>query len=114
MAGPVRVGIGAIDRKITTLVDGGSRIYFFGGSYPVNTALVLDAQLSRNTIKNSPNAANMVLVRATYNFSKTAAVYAFAGYIRNAGTSGLSVDAGSLAGPGLNQTGIMSGIRKVF
>jgi predicted porin len=114
MAGSVRIGAGGIDRKITTTVDGGSRIYFLGASYPITPSIVLDAQASRNKIKNSPNSANMMLVRATYNLSKTASVYAFAGYIRNSGTSALSVDAGSAAGPGLNQTGVMTGIRKIF
>lgn len=114
MAGPVRIGVGGIDRKITTTVDGGSRIYFLGASYPMTLALILDAQVSRIRIKDSPNSANMVLARATYSFSKSASIYAFAGYIRNSGTSALSVDAGSVAGPGLNQTGIMTGIRKIF
>ncbi|PUA17111.1 porin [Glaciimonas sp. PCH181] len=107
------IGAGGIDRKTTTTVDGGSRIYSLGASYPIN-ALVLDAQVSRNKIKNSPNGADMVLARATYNLSKSTAVYAFAGYIRNSGTSTLSVDAGSVAGPGLNQTGVMAGVQKVF
>lgn len=113
MAGVTRIGLGAIDRRTSTLVDGGSTIYFVGASYP-SDAMIFDAQISRIKFRSSANAANMALVRATYYFSKRSSVYLMGGRINNAGKATLSIDAGSVSGPGLNQNGAMAGIRHIF
>ncbi len=114
MLGTVRVGAGVIDRKTSTLVASGSTIYFLGASYPVSTKLTVDGQASRIKFRNSDNSANMFLARATYYLSKRSSLYLMGGRIINSGTSTLSIDAGSVAGPGLSQNGIMAGIRHMF
>lgn len=112
--GTTRIGTGIIDRKTSKLTDGGSTIYFLGASYPLTPQVTLDAQVSRIAIKNSPNAATMILARATYYLSKRTSVYLMGGRIGNTGTSTLSIDASSVAGPGLSQVGAMTGVRVMF
>lgn len=112
--GKAKVGLGIIERKTHAATDNTADLYYLGVSYPFANNWVLDTQVSRLDVKNSPNASTLLATRATYNFSKRTAVYTSVGYIRNAGAAAISVSAGNSVGVGMNQTGIMAGIRHSF
>ncbi|BEV17306.1 porin [Herbaspirillum sp. DW155] len=115
MIGDVKIGGGVVDRRTraaTTNTD--SDLYYLGLSYPLTTALVLDAQVSRLDVKNSANDVTLSVARLTYNLSKRTALYTSVGYIKNGGTSAVAIDAGGTVGAGKNQFGVMSGIRHTF
>jgi len=85
-----------------------------GVSHPIGPALSLDAELSRSSVKDSPNAATMFSVRTVYRLSKRSAIYAMAGQVRNSGTSAVSLSAGGSVGPGMKQTGFAAGVHHEF
>ncbi|MDP3841204.1 MAG: porin [Oxalobacteraceae bacterium] len=114
MFGEAKVGLGLIKRKTHTASDNTADLYYLGVSYPFANDWVLDTQVSRLNVKNSPDASTLLTARATYNFSKRTAVYASAGHIRNDGTAAIAAGAGDTVGAGMNQTGIMTGIRHSF
>lgn len=116
MIGDVKIGGGVVDRRTRAAnnTNTDSDLYYLGVSYPLTTALVLDAQVSRLDVKNSPNDVTLSVARLTYNLSKRTAIYTSLGYIKNGGTSAVAVDAGGSVGAGKNQLGVMSGIRHTF
>jgi predicted porin len=94
-----------------------SDLFFVGASVNATPALVLDAEAIKLDIKDSPNAATLVALRATYNFSRRSAAYLSAGHITNDGALALSVSGsapGSSPVPGGSQNGLLVGIRHVF
>lgn len=110
-----KVGLGVIQRKIHAATDTKSNLYFLGASYPLaNNSWVLDGQLARLNVKDTDKVSTLLAARATYNFSKRTALYTSVGYMRNAGAAAIAVDAGGTVGAGMNQTGIMAGIRHSF
>lgn len=94
-----------------------SDLLFFGASYNVTPALMVDGAFYRLDFKNSDNKANLLALRATYSFSKRTAVYATVGHIANDGTLAISVSGtapGSLPIAGESQSGVLVGIRHSF
>ncbi|MBB5392325.1 MULTISPECIES: porin [unclassified Herbaspirillum] len=116
MLGDTKIGAGVIDRRTRAAanVNTDSDLYYLGVSYPISTALVLDAQISRLDVKSSPNDVNLLVARLTYNLSKRTALYTSVGRITNGGTSAVAIDAGGTIGAGKNQVGVMTGIRHTF
>ncbi|MDR6396134.1 porin [Herbaspirillum seropedicae] len=116
MLGDVKIGGGVVDRRTRAAANTNtdSDLYYLGVSYPLSVALVLDAQVSRLDVKNSPNDVTLSVARLTYNLSKRTAVYGSLGYIKNGGTSSVALDAGGTVGAGKNQLGVMTGIRHTF
>ncbi|QDD66292.1 porin [Herbaspirillum seropedicae] len=116
MLGDVKIGGGVVDRRTRAAANTNtdSDLYYLGVSYPLSVALVLDAQVSRLDVKNSPNDVTLSVARLTYNLSKRTAVYGSLGYIKNGGTSNVALDAGGTVGAGKNQLGVMTGIRHTF
>lgn len=112
--GAAKVSGGVLLRERENAAPLESRLYYLGVSYPITPALTLDAEVSRNDVKNSPNDATMAVVRGVYSLSKRTAVYAMAGRIKNHGASATSVSAGGTVGAGMSQTGLMAGIRHTF
>lgn len=112
--GQTKVGFGVIERKTHAASDTKSDLYFLGFSYPFANNWVLDSQFSRLNIKGKNNDSTLLVARATYNLSKRTALYTSVGNIRNAGVAAIAVDAGGTVGAGMNQTGIMTGIRHSF
>jgi len=116
--GDWKVGAGALRR-----VNGGnpatpkSDLLFLGASVNATPALVLEAEAYKLDFKNSPNAATLLALRATYNFSRRTAAYLSAGHMANDGTLALSVSGGapgSAPVAGGSQSGLLAGIRHVF
>jgi predicted porin len=94
-----------------------SNLFFVGASVNATPALVLDAEAIKLDFKNSANAATLVALRATYNFSRRTAAYLSAGHIANDGSLALSVSGGAPGSapiPGGSQSGLLAGIRHVF
>jgi predicted porin len=91
-----------------------SDLYYFGATYPLSAVVILDAQVARLNVKNSPNDASMAVARLTYNLSKRTALTSSLGYMKNGGTAAIAIDAGGTVGPGLNQAGFFAGVRHLF
>ena len=106
---------GVIDR--TTHAATGlsqSDLYYLGVSYPVTPLTTLDTQVARRNTKDVNADVSMLVARLTYYFSKRTAVYGAVGWMKNSGTSAVSLDAGGSVGVGLTQSGIMTGLRHSF
>jgi predicted porin len=114
MLGKVKVAGGIVDRRTAAATEAESRIYFAGLSYPLALRWVLDAQIGRLEVANSPNDSCTVVARASYAFSKRTIAYVSLGHMRNEGKAALSVSAGGTVGAGLDQNGLMLGLRTGF
>ncbi|WP_050461424.1 porin [Herbaspirillum autotrophicum] len=114
MVGDTRIGLGVLDRKTQTAVNSDSDLYYLGVSYPFLTAWVLDAQVSRLKFNGTSNVSTLSVARLTYNLSRRTALYTSVGYIKNGGNAAIAVDAGGTVGVGMNQLGIMTGVRHTF
>ena len=115
MVGQLKLGGGIIDRTIraaTGPVD--SQLLYFGAAWPVAPALVLDAQVAKLAVKDSPNDATLATARLTYHLSKRTAIYGAVGRMDNDGTSAVALDAGGTVGAGRTQNGMMAGLRHFF
>src|SRR5450830_794285 len=115
MLGSNKIGMGVMDRKTrAAAVNTNSDLYDLGFSYPISTALVLDAQVAKLSIKGSANKSTLSVARLTYNLSKRTALYTSLGYMKNAGTAAIPLDVGGTVGTGMNQFGVMTGVRHTF
>src|SRR5450830_1214063 len=116
MLGSAKLGMGVMDRKTraAAAVNTNSDLYYLGVSYPLSTALVLDAQMARLNIKGSANKSTLSVARLTYNLSKRTALYTSLGYMKNGGTAAIPLDVGGTVGTGMNQFGVMTGVRHTF
>lgn len=114
MLGATKVGAGIIERRKSAAVDYKTRLWFLGASYPISPSLVLDGQVARFKEKNSDNSATLLVARLTYNLSKRTSVYTSIGQMNNSGKAKFALDAGGTAGTGLNQRGIVAGLKHSF
>ncbi|KAF3997630.1 porin [Glaciimonas immobilis] len=114
MLGQTKIGLGLVDRKIQAATDTHSDLYYLGVSYPFANYWVLDAQVSRLKIKDTAKVSTLSVARLTYNLSKRTALYTSFGYIQNSGSAAVALDAGGTVGIGLNQVGVMTGVRHTF
>ncbi|WP_416348546.1 porin [Glaciimonas sp. Gout2] len=114
MLGLTKIGAGLVDRKIKDATDTHSDLYYVGASFPFASYWVLDAQVSRLKIMGTPKVSTLAVARVTYNLSKRTALYTSLGHIENAGSAAVALDAGGTVGTGLNQVGVMTGIRHTF
>lgn len=114
MAGEVKLGAGLIDRRTRTLIETGTGLYYLGATYALTPQWQLDAQVSRLSVDDTPKKSTLSVARVSYLLSRRTAVHGSFGYMRNAGGAAVAVDAGGTVGAGLNQTGVMLGIRHTF
>lgn len=114
--GDLKFGLGVLNRRTDAVanVHTRSNLWYLGISYPLSAALILDAQVSRLDVKDSPNDVDLAVARLTYMLSKRTALYTSLGYLRNHGTSAVAIDSGGTVKAGSNQTGVMTGIRHTF
>jgi len=89
-------------------------LYWAGGTYNVTPALILRGAVYRTDIRNSPNDATSYVLGAGYNFSKRTDVYLNVAYMANEGTSNFAVPTAMTVSPGVNQTGVVMGVKHVF
>jgi predicted porin len=116
--GGVKVGGGWLHRRLEGDAQSvTTNMAYLGVSVPVG-AWDLDAQVSH--LQNNTFGANGTLgvARAAYNLSKATAVYAIVGYMKNGDKAVYSVSGTSLIpsipAPGVDQAGIMLGMRHLF
>lgn len=114
MVGTTKIGAGVLQRATRTATNTDSDLYFIGVSVPVEAQLQIDAQYALLKVKGTPDKSSLYAVRATYFLSKRTAAYASLGYIRNEGAAAIPVDAGGTIGKGMNQAGLMAGVRHTF
>jgi predicted porin len=116
MLDSLKIGGGVLDRKTRAAanVNTDSDLWFLGAAYWLSPALMLDGQIAKLNIKGSNNDSTMTIARLTYNLSKRTAVYTSVGYMKNAGTAALALDAGGTVGVGKNQAGMMVGLKHMF
>ncbi|NOV24310.1 porin [Cupriavidus necator] len=112
-----KLGLGLLSRNNQASATPRSDLWFAGASHDLTPAFNLAGELYYLWYRHSANRAWLGAIRGTYAFSKRTSVYATAGYIDNRGQSALSVSGGSPGGnpaPGVNQAGVMLGIKQIF
>ncbi|TDF64934.1 porin [Cupriavidus sp. L7L] len=91
-----------------------SSLYWIGGSYKIQPALTLAAGVYRNDQRQSSNGAMSYALSAIYAVSKRTEVYLNAAFMDNRGTSTSGVALGGSVAPGVNQTGVVGGVKHIF
>ena len=111
----LKIGGGVIERTIRAAsgpVD--TQLLYFGAAYPLAPALVLDGQVARLYVKDSPNDSTLATARLTYHLSRRTAIYGAIGRMNNDGVAAVALDAGGTVGAGRKQNGVMAGLRHFF
>lgn len=85
-----------------------------GSSYNFTPAWVVRAGLYRTDIRNSSNDAMSYAVTTEYSLSKRSTLFLNASYMDNKAASALSVVIGGTGYAGVNQTGVVAGVRHIF
>jgi predicted porin len=114
MVGAAKIGGGLLQRRTRALAATDSDLYFIGASVPFAVQWVLDTQYAQLNVKGTSNKSALATARLSYLLSKRTALYTSLGHIRNRGAAALPVDAGGTVGKGINQAGLMAGIRHTF
>jgi predicted porin len=91
-----------------------SLMTYAGATYRISPALTIDAQVSKLDYRDSANDTRQLLVRGVLELSKRTAIYAAAGRVDNSGIAAVALSAGGSVGAGLNQTGVITGIKHSF
>ena len=115
--GQLKLGAGWVARTTRAAVKSDSDLYYLGASYPLTAAWTLDAEVARLRTSIANGKSTLAAARATYAISKRTAVYGLAGFIDNNAGASLSVSGGqALSGlpNGVNQAGVMAGVRHLF
>jgi predicted porin len=116
-----KIGLGWLGRRVVTnspaLPNARSDLFFLGASYFVTPAFIVDGEVYRIVNSDHDTRATMSTLRTTYQLSKRTAVYAQASYLGNSAKARYSVSGGgggTTPGAGMNQTGVMVGVRNSF
>ena len=112
--GEVKIGAGLMSRKTHIVTNSDADLFYIGASYPFAHQWVIDTQLARLNVIGLTDASTLLASRLSYHFSRRTTAYASIGHITNKGAAAISVSAGDTVGTGMNQTGIMTGIRHAF
>lgn len=91
-----------------------AHLYWIGGSYNITPAFVLRGGVYRTDRRDSPNDAMSYALAMAYSLSKRTDVYLNASYMDNKGASTLGVVNGGTVPAGVNQTGVVAGIKHIF
>lgn len=113
-AGAVKFTGGILHRATLAATDVGSNLIHAGVTVPLGTAWTVDGQVGKLAVGASPNDAVIVALRASYAFSRRTVAYLSAGHIRNSGTSAIAVSPGATTLAGMDQSGVMAGLRLAF
>jgi predicted porin len=115
----VKIGGGWLYRSIDTDTRNlHTYLYYLGASIPVQS-MTFDGQIAYMDNPSYDSKPTLVVLRASYAFSKRTAAYLSAAYLRNSGNGpAYSVSASSLAvhapNPGQSQIGTLIGLRHAF
>ena len=114
MAGATRIGAGLIARRTEAAATTRSELYYLGMSAPLAPQWQLDAQVARLSVKDSARRSTLAVARLSYLFSKRTVAHVSIGHMDNAGGAAVALDAGGTVGAGLDQNGILVGLRHAF
>lgn len=109
-----KLGLGLIARDNDGSATPRSRLSYIGAAYNITPLLTIDGQLSRLDIRQSSNDSTQLVLRGIYNLSKRSAVYVAVARMNNDGKAAVALSAGGSVGAGLNQNGIITGIKHSF
>lgn len=122
--GAATVGAGYLHRDNRGVVAPGvtdktSDYWWIGGTYFLVPQVSLDLQYGHLDVKGTELGASVIAARVSYLFSKRTAAYVTAGRVFNQRDASISVDGGSLPPasnplPGVDQTGVLVGLRHKF
>jgi predicted porin len=124
MFGNSTIGTGFVHRinhgaQTATVFNAISNFWWFGGTYLLRPDIALDAQFGHLTVSGSDSGASVIAARAMYFLSKQTATYVTVGRMFNQRHGTFALDASVIPPaatplPGVNQTGVMVGIRHLF
>lgn len=117
LLGPVKLAGGWIGRTTRAAIKSDSDILYVGASYPMTLQLTLDAEVGRLRTSLNDGRSTLATARATYALSKRTAIYGIGGFIDNNPGANLSVSGGqplTNLPNGVNQLGVMAGMRHLF
>lgn len=112
-AGTIKVAGGVLHRSNESTASFSSNLIHIGAMVTFGT-WAIDGQLARLNVVHSASDAVMVAARVTYFLSRRTAAYATAGRVSNHGTSALAVSPGATTLAGMDQSGVMLGMRHAF
>ncbi|MFP3557534.1 porin [Paraburkholderia sp. SIMBA_049] len=122
--GTATVGAGYLHRinhgaQTATLFDAVSNYWWLGGTYLPVPQIALDVQFGHISVNSSSAGASVIAARAAYLLSKRSTVYVTVGHMFNERNATFTVDGGVLPPastplPGVDQTGVMVGVRHQF
>lgn len=110
----LKIGAGMIHRETETLVTTVSNLFFLGAEYRFTPSVILDAEVFHLNVASSPNDSTLFVSRLIYALSERTMVYTSVAFMKNRGMAALPVSAGATVGAGMDQTGVMVGIRQDF
>ncbi|WP_075790923.1 porin [Massilia putida] len=113
-AGNVKFTGGILHRENLSANSFESNLFHAGVTVALDARWTLDGQVGKLAVNASPNDATIVAVRATYAFSRRTVAYLSAGHIANGGTSAIAVSPGATTLAGMDQSGVMAGLRLAF
>jgi len=101
------------------VTDKSSDYWWIGGIYYFVPQVSLDLQFGHLDVKGTDLGASVIAARVSYLFSKRTAAYITAGRVFNQRDASISIDGGSPPPtsnplPGVDQTGVMVGLRHKF
>ncbi|TGN95698.1 porin [Burkholderia sp. USMB20] len=117
--GGVKLSGGWVGRRISAQAASlSTNLYFGGASYVFTPTFSVDAQYVAFRNKSQNADGNLVVLRGSYNLSKSTVLYAMVAHMSNKGTGTYSVSDSSItpASPpaGQGQTGVAVGMRHGF
>lgn len=115
-AGPftAMAGYRFLQGTLTLAPEVRASLYWVGASYKFQPAFTLAAGVYRNDQRHSPNGAVSYSLSGIYALSKRTELYVNASYMDNRGASTNSATFGVTVAPGVNQTGVVAGVKHVF
>jgi predicted porin len=121
LVGNLKVGGGWLGRRVTTAsateTNVASNMYYLGASYPVTPAFTLEGEIYRMVDRQQDTRASMAAAAALYALSKRTTVYLQGAFLENSRHAAYTLSSGgggTTPGAGMNQTGVMVGIRETF
>ena len=94
--------------------DRSSNIYYLNGKYDVTETTSLDAEVLNLKFKKSSASANYFIARVTHKLSKRTSLYATVSRIENSSNSKIAVSPGLQSTLGMQQNGVILGVKHAF
>ncbi|EYS84954.1 porin [Cupriavidus sp. SK-4] len=91
-----------------------TNLYWAGAAYKLAPAFTFRGGVYHSDQRHSGNDATSYSLAALYALSKRTELYLLASYMDNKGASALSAATASTVAPGVNQNGVVAGIKHIF